>query len=188
MLNPRVFTQLRAVMGPLHLDLFASRLTCQLPWFYSWRPDLEAAAVDAFTQDWSQGRGYANPPWCLILRCLTQIKLQWAQVLLIAPSMEGTALVSSLARHARGLSQDSPQTIKPDPQSYRTGVCYESGPNSSHMAYLRDSFQSRGLSKLASQLLLASWRSKTTSNYTTPCLTSGLAGVNRGIEIPLMAL
>ena len=65
--------------------MFASHLTHQLPRFFSWRPDPEAEAVDAFTQDWSEIRGYANPPWCLIPRCLTHIKRQQARVLLIAP-------------------------------------------------------------------------------------------------------
>jgi len=47
--------------GALEIDLFASRLTYQLPQFFSWAPDPQAVAVDAFQQDWSQLRGYANP-------------------------------------------------------------------------------------------------------------------------------
>jgi len=47
-------------MGPLEIDLFASRLTKQLPRFYSWRPDLEAENTDVFTQDWSKVRSFAN--------------------------------------------------------------------------------------------------------------------------------
>ena len=37
-------------MGSLEVDLFALRLTRQLSCFYSWRPDLEAEATDAFMQ------------------------------------------------------------------------------------------------------------------------------------------
>jgi len=44
-------------VGPLEVDLFASCLTKQLPQFYSWRADPEAAATDAFMQDWSQSLG-----------------------------------------------------------------------------------------------------------------------------------
>ena len=65
MINPRVFQQLQQLLGPLEIDLFASRLTKQLPRYYSWRPDPEAEATDAFLQDWTQARGFANPPWCL---------------------------------------------------------------------------------------------------------------------------
>jgi len=64
MLNPRIFYKINQRWGPLEVDLFASRLTTQLQRFFSWRPDPEAKALDAFIQDWSsiQGKGYANPP------------------------------------------------------------------------------------------------------------------------------
>ena len=74
MLNPQVFQRIQQQMGPLQTDLFAFRLTKQLPSFFSWRPDPEAIATDAFNQNWAQTRGFANPPWCLIARCLSQIK------------------------------------------------------------------------------------------------------------------
>ena len=85
MLNPQVFQQIHQQMGPLQIDLFASRLTKQLPNFYSWRPDPQAIATDAFNQDWAQTRGFANPPWCLIARCLSQINRQKARVVMITP-------------------------------------------------------------------------------------------------------
>ena len=62
MLDPSVFKGIQEKMGPLEVDLFASRLTRQLPHFFSWRADPEASAIDAFMQDWSQLRGFANPP------------------------------------------------------------------------------------------------------------------------------
>jgi len=52
--------------GSCKVDLFASHLIKQLPWFCSRMLDPEAEGVDAFNQDWSQVRGFANPPWCLI--------------------------------------------------------------------------------------------------------------------------
>ena len=66
MLNQYVFSQIQTQMGPYNVDLFASCLLKLLPRFFSWRPDPQAEKVDAFSQDWSQIRGYANPPWCLI--------------------------------------------------------------------------------------------------------------------------
>ena len=48
MINQRVFQQLQQSLGPLEIDLFASQLTKQLPRYYSWRPDPEAEATDAF--------------------------------------------------------------------------------------------------------------------------------------------
>ena len=85
MLNQSIFHQIMSLMGSLEVDLFASRLTRQLPRFYSWRPDPEAEATDAFMQDWSVCRGFANPPWCLIPRCLTKVKMQAARLVLITP-------------------------------------------------------------------------------------------------------
>ena len=66
-LNPEVFRQINRRLGPLTVDLFASRLTTQLPHFFSWRPDPEAEALNAFSQQWDKlgGKGYANSLWSL---------------------------------------------------------------------------------------------------------------------------
>ena len=67
-LNPAIFRQVNQLFNPLEVDLFASRFTTQLQVYFSWRPDPYATATDVFLQDWSLGKGYANPPWCLIGR------------------------------------------------------------------------------------------------------------------------
>ena len=82
MINPKIFQQ---SLGLFEIDLFASRLTKQLPRYYSWRPDPGAKATDAFLHHWTPMRGFANPPWCIISRCLSQIKQQQARALLIMP-------------------------------------------------------------------------------------------------------
>lgn len=85
MLCPRVFQTINHKLGPLEVDLFASRLSTQLPTFVSWRPDPEAMATDAFTIDWSGLNAYANPPWNIVGRVLAQAKQQIADLVLIAP-------------------------------------------------------------------------------------------------------
>ena len=45
-LNPTIVQAIDRLWGPLEVDLFATRLTAQLPRFFSWRPDPEAEAVD----------------------------------------------------------------------------------------------------------------------------------------------
>ena len=40
--------------------MFATRLSTQLPRFYSWKPDPLAEATDAFSQQWGQLKGYAT--------------------------------------------------------------------------------------------------------------------------------
>ena len=72
MLCLEVFQTINHKLGPLEADLFASRLSTQLPSFVSWRPDPEAMATDAFTLDWVNMKAYANPPWSVVSRMLTQ--------------------------------------------------------------------------------------------------------------------
>ena len=86
-LDPSIFQVIK--WGPFTIDLFASRLTAQLPRFVSWKPDPEAEAVDAFTLDWSQLRGYAFPPFALIGQCLRQVLRQSvSQLTIVAPVWE----------------------------------------------------------------------------------------------------
>ena len=88
-LDPSIFQGINNKWGPFTIDLFASRLTAQLPRFVSWKPDPEAEAVDAFTLDWSQLRGYAFPPFALIGRCLKQVLRQSvSQLAIVAPVWE----------------------------------------------------------------------------------------------------
>lgn len=47
-LNPVIFKQIQDRFGPLHFDLFASRLNAQLKHYVSFLPDPEAEFVDAF--------------------------------------------------------------------------------------------------------------------------------------------
>ena len=48
--TPRVIREGQYLVGPLEVDLFASRLSNQLPRFFSWRPYLLVEATDAFSQ------------------------------------------------------------------------------------------------------------------------------------------
>ena len=65
-LEPTIFNCINSQLGPLQVDLFATRFSKQLPRFFSWRPDPEAEATDAFAQSWTNIQGFAHPPWCLI--------------------------------------------------------------------------------------------------------------------------
>ena len=122
MMHPNLFSQIQQVMGPLEVDLFASRLTHQLPRFYSWRPDPLAEATDAFTQDWSQFQGYANSLWCLILRTLSRIQREEARVLLIAPVWRTQPwyplLIQVLVKIPRLLPKDKEMVISPTQKDF----------------------------------------------------------------------
>ena len=86
-LSPGIFDRVNLIFGPLEVDLFASRLTYQLPCYFTWRPDPQAEATDAFQQNWGPLIGFANPPWCL--RVLSQVMDQKAQVVLVVPVWKG---------------------------------------------------------------------------------------------------
>lgn len=84
-----IFQGINNKWGPFPVDLFASRLTAQLIRFVSWKPDPEAEAVDAFTLDWNQLRGFAFPPFALIGRCLRQVLRQSvSQLTIVTPVWE----------------------------------------------------------------------------------------------------
>ena len=85
MLNPSIFQLIMRLFPYLEVNLFATRLTSQLPRFFSWRPDPLAEVMDAFLQDWSLIKGYANPPWNLVGKVLTKVQDQAAYLALVAP-------------------------------------------------------------------------------------------------------
>ena len=62
----KVFQKINPALWLLEVDFSVSRLTHQLPRFFSWKPDPLPEAIDAFKQDWSKMTGHANHPWCLI--------------------------------------------------------------------------------------------------------------------------
>ena len=111
MLRPRTFLTIKEAFGPLDVDLFASRLTHQLSRFFSWRPDPQVEAVDAFQKDWGLLRRFANPPWCLISRVLSQPRQQQAQLVLVAPAWRGQTWFPTILE----MLWDFPRLITPAP-------------------------------------------------------------------------
>ena len=84
-LDMELFSMINRRLGPLEIDLFATRFSTRLPRFVSWRPDPMAEATDAFLQDWSAYRAYAHPPWCLIARVLFKAQAQEATLVIVVP-------------------------------------------------------------------------------------------------------
>ena len=68
------------------MDLFASRLNCQIKPFVSWHPDPEASAVDAFTIVWKEDLHYAFPPFSLIQAVIRKVEEDEAEIILILPN------------------------------------------------------------------------------------------------------
>ena len=163
MITQQLFHRIQDQLGPCQVDLFASRLTRQLPRYYSWRIDPEAEAVDAFTQDWSHHRGFANPPWCLIPRCLSQARAQKARLILLTPLWPSQPWYPVVL----DMLEDTPRLLptQEDLIFLHPGQEFQMPQGCPNLAYLRESFSSRGVSPEASKLLLSSWRPKTQSSY-----------------------
>ena len=177
-LCPAVFQEICHRFGPLEVDLFASRLSAQLPQYASWRPDPAAMTTDAFMMDWSQIQGYANPPWNLVGRVLAQTRRQQANLVLIAPVWKAqpwyAVLLGMLVRilllivNREDLIQATHENGLPDtiPQ---LAVWVSSGNESETTSFRR---------KL--QNFYSHPGDKSPQSHTTPYLGNGLAGVIKG--------
>ena len=85
MIDPPVFRALCRVFYRPSIDLFASRINAQLPYYVAWRPDPHSKATDAFTITWNYNTHYAFPPFSIIGQILMKIVRDQADLLLIAP-------------------------------------------------------------------------------------------------------
>ena len=88
-LDKQIFQSICQRFYTSEVDLFASRLTHQVPKYVSRYPDPGALAVDAFLQDWSKWSCLIHPPVVLLPRILRKIREDRATALLIAPNWPG---------------------------------------------------------------------------------------------------
>ena len=136
-LCPVIFHKINQRLGPLEVDLFASRLTHQLPEYVSWRPYPMAMTTDAFTMDWAQIRGYAKTPWSLMGTVLAQTRKQQAEFVLVATVWKA---VLSTTGHASGHTTIDP----PEGGSGPTHTPREpprGNLTTSHVDYLRQRYR-----------------------------------------------
>ena len=84
-LNIKIFNKLQEIRGPFLVDLFASRISHQLPTYISWLPDPEAWKTNAFSINWDLEGIYCFPPLCLIARILHRVILQQSKMTIIVP-------------------------------------------------------------------------------------------------------
>jgi len=85
-LNPRYMPWLDHQWGQHTVDLCAGRHNRQCARYFSARHEPEAAATNAFLQDWSkESNPYINPPFGLLPRVLQQVADQQVEVTVIAP-------------------------------------------------------------------------------------------------------
>lgn len=85
-LNPKFFQFLTKELGQPDIELFASKLNCQLQTYISWHRDPDAVAVDAFSVDWGQWNFiYVFAPFSLAMRVLSKWRTDCAEGMIILP-------------------------------------------------------------------------------------------------------
>ena len=85
-LHPTVFKWISNSLFVPDIGLFASRLNFQTSVYVSWCPDPGAWAVDAFSFCWREFKPYIFPPFSLLGRILTKLKVEEVpDALVIAP-------------------------------------------------------------------------------------------------------
>ncbi|XP_053400697.1 uncharacterized protein LOC128557387 [Mercenaria mercenaria] len=84
-LNEQIFDNVTSIWGKPEVDMFASRLNCQLPKYVSWKPDAEAFFVDAFSLDWSKMFMYIFCPFSLVARALQKLRQDQGDCIMIVP-------------------------------------------------------------------------------------------------------
>ncbi|VEN50435.1 unnamed protein product [Callosobruchus maculatus] len=67
------------------IDLFASANNKKCPMFVSWKPEIDAQAIDAFTISWTDLKFYAFPPFSLNLAVIKKIIKDKAEGILVVP-------------------------------------------------------------------------------------------------------
>lgn len=91
MLDPMVFQALCKARGTPCTDLFASRLTHQVPLYYAWKVNPYSKGQDAFQACWTHLRGYAFSPFCLIGKTLWKVHSDCATIVIVTPAWQSQA-------------------------------------------------------------------------------------------------
>ena len=183
-----IFQQISNTYFLPSVDLFASRLNCQVSTYVSWHPDPEAWAVDAFSVCWTDFMFYAFPPFSLIGKVLRNIRMQMAEGLLVVPLWTTQpwfpVLLSLLVAHPRVIQSHPGMLILPGThrqhplhRTLRLLVVHLSGVPCRTLDYQRTLSDS-------SPILggLEHWGSM------TPCLEDGEHFVWNGKLIPVLPL
>ena len=84
-LNSYMFEKMCKKFGKPEIYLFATHLNAKCEFYVSIKPDPNAFAVNVFTQNWNEIKGYAFRPFSLIERILAKIKGDKASIIVIVP-------------------------------------------------------------------------------------------------------
>lgn len=98
-LNKEIFWKIARVLGTPSVDLFASRLNCQVPHYFSRFPDPKAMGTNCFLHRWPQNcLLWANPPFVLLKKTLWYFKTYGGNstLILLCPGWKSASWWTSL--------------------------------------------------------------------------------------------
>ena len=85
-------------LGPVTINVFASRVNCKVNRYYSYNLEPEAIEIDAFSYCWSNETFYAFPPFSIISKVLSKIEAEMATGVLIVPPFTTQSWFTRLLR------------------------------------------------------------------------------------------
>ena len=95
-LSPEVFAKICQKLGTPSIDLFASRMSHQLPVYMGWKLDPGSQATNAMYQLLAKTFPYPFPPFSLILLVLSKLRKKGTTVICVAPIWQLQAWYSVL--------------------------------------------------------------------------------------------
>ena len=129
-LNPYMFEKVCEKFGKPEIDLFATRLNAKCELYVSLIPDPNAFAVDAFTQNWNDIKGYAFPPFSLIGRILASSLNNSHSSLLANPTVVSSISTDGGIRHITSAIESTPQTTTVTRNRAETSIMEKTTTNS----------------------------------------------------------
>ena len=85
-LSTHLFQNISSMFGNPTLDLLASRINYQIDRYISWKPDLKALAIDAFSIKWNVEFYYIFPPFSLLGQVTAKIYTDKTKAILVIPN------------------------------------------------------------------------------------------------------
>lgn len=188
MLHKAVISRLLVLFPDMEVDLFATRLTAQLPRFVSPCPDPRAWKVDALSIPWDHLVALAYPPTKLLGEVVRKLHKSSGRLLLVAPCWPNMAwfadMIGLLYRQPlrlpawrRLLRQPGRQIFHSNPRMLDLHVWPLSGRKSDRAGFRRESL-----------IIQQHHRDSHPNPCTSPIGESSLLGVWNGIQIRPMPL
>ena len=83
-----MFAKICQKLGTPSIDLFASRMSHQLPVYMARKPDPGSQATNAMYQPWTKMFSYAFPPFSLIPWILSKVRKEATTMILVTPTWQ----------------------------------------------------------------------------------------------------